>query len=129
MGMPDHCTSCKSEGNTILSLVDPIPTCVPEQPPATALVIIKNNKFLGVSSEFNEYGATDENGDLIDGVDMDVYETNYENTGNYTSFTCEPDDTDCLDALANLPTGADNSTMPPPEEETEMTPEEVAKIF
>lgn len=77
-GNPDYCTSCDIDGSyPILDLGNqdetgnPLPTCLTELPAQRAIVIVQNNKLLGVLNLATQYGGANENGTRTDQADAD----------------------------------------------------------
>ena len=98
-GDPDYCTSCHSTENKILNLAGDKPTCVMEPPEKTTMIIVQNNKILGVSSEYSYYGGTDSMNMRVDEADADPEDYRDTNQGENSHFgmgECSNNSTECM---------------------------------
>lgn len=65
-GDPDYCTSCELEVKPVLDIGGDKPTCVLDVPDKRAVLVIQNNKMLGVSANVTQYGGESSSGNRTD---------------------------------------------------------------
>jgi hypothetical protein len=65
-GDPDYCTSCHMGTHPVLDLGMDKPTCILDVPMDRAIVIIQNNRMLGVSENSTAYGGAKKDGERTD---------------------------------------------------------------
>lgn len=73
MGDPDYCTSCDAYSMPILDLTGAKPTCVSEPPANSAILVVRNNRMLGVYDEASAYGGESMDGSNTYDMDPDYY--------------------------------------------------------
>ena len=110
--MPDYCTSCPARGTKILDLGSTTPTCVAELPAQRAMLVIQNNKMLGVLNITSPYGGSDLDGERTEMADKDHVDESMSNSQENPGFGmggCPDSNPDCQVPTGNNTAGGNTS--------------------
>jgi len=88
-GDADYCTSCDMDSLPIVDLGADKPTCVAELPARRAMVVMQNNKILGVSVDATPYGGAKREGQRTQEAQEDPNSDRDTNTDNGPPPTVE----------------------------------------
>lgn len=108
-GDADYCTSCDLDTKPILDLGETKPMCKAELPAKRAIVIIQNNRLLGVSMDATPYGGAGSDGNRTNQTNTDPESQ----LGSNTNTMPPP-----MNGTSGTSSNSTNGTQPPPQNGT-----------